>query len=66
MQPHQQRVIQEQDELDEKIVKLSTFLESSMAAKLDMAEKPRMQKQLVIMQEYSNILGDRIRAFPQE
>lgn len=66
MLPHQERVVQEQDELDEKIVKLSTFLQSPAIEKIDIEEKPRLQEQLIVMQKYSNILGQRIAAFPQE
>jgi len=62
--PHQQRVIDEKRELDEKAAKLSVFIDSNpMFGKLDPAEKERMKEQSAIMWKYSDILSQRIAAF---
>ena len=61
--PHQQRVVDEKRELDEKISKLGPFLNSSIFKSLDGDEQERLCDQYEVMQVYSNILRDRIAAF---
>lgn len=65
MQPHQQRVIEEQTELDEKIMKLGAFIMAPAGEfeKLHIAERIRLMRQLSIMQLYSQVLEERIAAF---
>jgi hypothetical protein len=64
-QPHQQRVITEKQELDEKLIKLTTFINSNNFTTIvqDEAERNRLIKQESIMQEYSDVLAERIEAF---
>lgn len=63
--PHQQRVVDEKEALDEKLEKLSTFKASNpIYFKLPDAEQHRLARQLVLMMEYSEVLGERIAAFP--
>ena len=63
-QPHQERVVTEKNELDEKAKALSSFIGSSdVFAKLDTAEQERLKEQNDIMWRYSEILGKRIAAF---
>ena len=65
MPPHQQRVINEKRELDDRAMKLSDFIGlNATFATLDAAEQERMKEQCKIMWEYSEILGKRIAAFP--
>jgi hypothetical protein len=64
MQPHQQRVVDEKAELDSKLEKLRAFLPSPIFAKLDEDERKRLFTQANIMSDYSEILGERIAAFP--
>lgn len=65
LQPYQIRVVQEKNELDEKIVKLKAFLNNVEAHKhLDSDELIRLSCQLAMMNGYSNILGERIAALP--
>lgn len=65
LQPHQIRVHQEKADLDEKIVKLKAFLDNVEAHKhLGSDELIRLSCQLAMMNGYSNILGERIAAFP--
>ena len=61
--PHQERVVTEKKELDEKLSKLNSFFESKTFATLDPAECDRLRSQASVMQEYSDILGARIESF---
>lgn len=61
--PHQQRVVDEKSELDEKLGKLTAFFPSAIFAGLDGAERERLQRQAVHMAAYSDVLGERIAAF---
>ena len=63
--PHQQRVVQEKEELDEKLSKLSAFIDSpnfTVTVK-DENEIARLVYQEEIMKDYSEILAERIAAF---
>ena len=63
-QPHQERVVSEKAELDDKLFKLSQFIDGSSTFKsLPVAERERLMKQRYVMGSYSKILGDRIAAF---
>lgn len=62
-QPHQQRVVDEKSELDEKIGKLVPFLTSKIYAGLPSDEQERLGRQLGLMQQYSSVLNERISAF---
>jgi hypothetical protein len=65
MQPHQQRVVDEKKELDEKLDKLKAFIETSSIFKsLPVDERDRLGRQFDVMAEYSSILSQRIAAFP--
>ena len=65
MQPHEQRVVDEREELDGKIGKLCDFIGSSKIYKaLPEPEQSRLTVQLHYMQGYSHILHERIRNFP--
>lgn len=66
IQPHQQRVIDEQSALDEKIDKLHVFFETDTCASLPADEQLRLNRQYGAMIEYSKILGERIAVFPKE
>lgn len=63
MQPHQERVVTEKRELDEKLEKLSMFRQSEIFKTIDEKERERLNHQFVLMQEYSSILADRIQNF---
>ena len=65
MQPHQQRVVTEKAELDEKLAKLSAFISSDGFSTIvtDEDERGRLVCQEEIMKDYSAILGERIAAF---
>jgi hypothetical protein len=61
--PHQQRVIDEKRDLDEKLAKLEAVFDTPIFAGLEPAEQQRLHDQAVAMHEYANILADRVDAF---
>lgn len=63
MQPHQQRVVDEQEDLDGKRDRLRAFFGTDIYRELDKTEQSRLNRQLEAMTLYSNILGERIAAF---
>ena len=64
LQPHQQRVVDEKEELDKKAKALSNFIGTNPTFEtLDAAEKERLKMQNDVMWQYSEILGARISAF---
>jgi hypothetical protein len=63
MQPHQQRVVDEKKELDEKSSKLNAFFNTAIFDKLSSEEQDRMHRQYELMVQYSAVLGERIAAF---
>lgn len=63
MAPHQERVVTEKQDLDDKISKLSPFLQSDVFRALSPSEQYRLSCQLYIMRCYSGILSERIANF---
>lgn len=63
MKPYQQRVVNEKAELDDRLGKLKTFLETEVFSDLDNDERKRLQLQFLAMNTYSQILGERIAHF---
>jgi hypothetical protein len=62
-EPHQQLIVDEKKELDEKIHKLTVFLASAASAQVSVVEVRLMHEQLNHMLQYSKCLQLRIRAF---
>lgn len=63
MQPHQERVAKERDELAEKIAKLGGFLFGPLFNVLPHDEQIRLVKQLGFMESYLDVIDRRIAAF---
>ena len=63
MQPYQQRVIDEKEDLDSKRDRLRAFFGTDLYRELDPIEQSRLNRQLEAMTLYSNILAERIAAF---
>lgn len=66
--PHEQRVVEEKTALDERIAKLTAFIDSladpgSVFAKLSSKERGRLYRQHVAMVTYSQVLAERIAGF---
>jgi hypothetical protein len=64
MQPHQQRVVDEKAELDDKMDKLDKFIShNDLFLKLPLDEQARLVEQYRYMERYSDVLHRRIEAF---
>ena len=63
MKPHEERVIEEQKELQTKIDKLTDFLELAPLPGLEHTQYVLLQIQLTAMLTYNNVLVHRIRLF---
>ena len=63
MEPYQQRVVREKEELDKKIEKLMAFFGTELYRNLSDEEKDLLDEQYRIMQDYSSVLGQRIDRF---
>ena len=64
--PHQQRVVEEKYELDEKLGKLLSFFQSEIFSSLSDAERSRLRNQARFMDRYSAVLKERIVAFGEQ
>lgn len=63
LQPFQQRVVAERDELAERTEKLLAFIDSEAFKRLGLEEQHRMREQSEHMLAYGNILARRIENF---
>jgi hypothetical protein len=64
LEPHQQRVVEEAEELEGRIGRLRAFLEDpEKVASVAMEERGRMRRQLRAMTELLAILRERIEHF---
>lgn len=63
MAPHQERVVTEKREVDEKLSKLNAFFTTETFFALDAGEKRRLYVQEHVMRQYSAALADRIAHF---
>lgn len=62
--PHQQRVLDEKRELDERLSKLDAFiLDNPLYPQLPTDEQDRLSRQSKVMAAYSGILDERIAKF---
>ncbi len=61
--PHQERVIQEKVELDEKLKKLNDFFKTETFSSLGYGDTALLTRQFEHMLRYSETLGERIAAF---
>ena len=63
MEPHQQRVVDEKLQLDEKLEKLNNFFMNPIFKTLNVEEQDRLIVQSHYMAQYSRILKERIDCF---
>lgn len=63
LQPHQQRVVTERDDLDWELGNLLAFFKTPTFAQLIGAERALLKEQAEVMAEYSRILSIRIARF---
>lgn len=71
MQPHEERVVLEKQELDDKLAKLKSFCfgseitVNSVFKNLPAEDRDLLEDQYTTMEQYSKILGKRIERFPK-
>lgn len=64
LEPHQERVVQEKKELAVKLSALEAFIDASpIFQELDKKEQYRLIRQSIVMNDYLNILNERIFSF---
>lgn len=63
MLEHMKRVVAERDELLGRLSKLERFLGGKIFLSLDKAEQARLDRQAEVMQQYLDVLNERIAAF---
>lgn len=63
MEEYQQRVVDEKNELSERLEKLRTFINSERFLAISYKERNLLKNQRVVMQEYLEILIQRIELF---
>lgn len=61
--PHQQRVVDEKKDLDTKLEALKNFFPTAIFKGLDQKNQDLLSSQEVAMEEYSQILAERISLF---
>lgn len=61
--PHQQRVVDERQDNEERLGKLRQFLTTDLCFSLPFDERGRLVRQEKIMAELSEVLAERIEAF---
>lgn len=66
LQPHQQRVVAEKDQLAERLGKLLIFSQGQMFPTLPEAEQTRLSCQALFMDGYLKVLEQRVEAFKQD
>lgn len=62
-EPHQRRVLAEQQELQERLNKLEAFTRNTIFQEIPVEEQCRLRRQFEAMTAYNNILCERIDAF---
>jgi hypothetical protein len=63
MQPHQERVVAESNELRERFTKLVAFIDGAVFQGLDVENRWLLERQREVMSEYLEILRQRIAIF---
>ena len=63
LQPWQERVIEEKEQLGERLQKLNTFLTAQQCLALPFDERCTLVRQAKAMEQYYDILLDRIEQF---
>lgn len=61
--PHQRRVVDESQQLLERLEKLRAFMGTNTFGALDQQEQLRLARQLDAMCDYARVLSERIEAF---
>lgn len=59
---HLKRVVEERDQLHERLTKLKAFLNSTAFTQIDEAEQRRLNLQAMYMTDYERVLNERLGA----
>lgn len=65
MEPYQERVVEEKQDLDQKIMRLEYFMALPEFPMVSGEEQDRMAWQLTLMKDYSTVLKERIASFSE-
>lgn len=63
LQPHQERVVVETNEVKLKLTNLAKFINSDFFKTVDTDEQERLKRQIGFMRQYYDVLEERIAAF---
>lgn len=63
LQPHQQRVVDEKNEVSDRLSRLYAFFQGPIFPTLSEAERSRLRNQARFMDGYAAVLEERIQAF---
>lgn len=63
LRPHEQRVVEECEDLQGKVTRLATFLEGDLSKEIKPPDRHLLERQLEYMQDYLRILKMRIAGF---
>lgn len=63
LKPHQQRVVEEKNELDARLSRLNEFIKGPFFETVADDEASRLRRQHALMAQLSTVLGERIAAF---
>lgn len=66
MEPYQERVVEEKNDLDGKIARLARFLNSGVLDTMSIEEVDILDEQLTYMQLYNGVLSKRISMFRKD
>ena len=64
MEAYQQRIVEEKNELCDRLLKLEFFIKGDKFSSLPLAEQSRLSRQRDAMTDYLHVLQERICAFP--
>ena len=66
LQPHQERVVAERDQLAARVSSLRAFIAGEKFRDVDRAERQRLLRQEAVMTEFVQVLNERIEAFQDD
>lgn len=66
MQAHELRVVEEAEELEDRLIKLNSFLTTAIFENLDKEQRVLLMEQSEVMSQYLSILKRRINLFKGE
>jgi hypothetical protein len=65
-EPYQQRMLDEQAQLEERLQKLQAFVNTQAFQQLEIEDRELLLLQLIAMRDYASVLGRRINVFMRQ